>query len=558
MWPEIAHTFMVTWSYVPGMPFGSRSDVPDDPDALKLPNRRDLLKTLGIVGSAALAGCSGQGNNPSGTDTARRTPTEGTSSNLETSTPPATPAGGGERQVGGQYISGSATDAESLFFIQTADAPSSARVGLALDSAYAVTTEDEIFPLWLDIATDDKRVYECTIRDGLEWSDPYGQMTAEDWVYMITEVFQGEDNWAGYAAPSEWHDGEGNPIPVEQTGELTFEIRLPEVDPAYPLRPIMWGLYCLPKGLLEQYVPDKDVEGLKQSDEIQTLSYAGNLGPYTFERWDRESEFVATRNPDYYMHDAEELPEKWRGSPYFDRYSIKVIPEESTRLAALRTGEVTATGIPPSKVKQFEDLNRINVIQAPQPFTSLLIYNQRSNGWAPFRQQAVRQALSYAINKRAIVDNILRGYAQVAHTFQPRWSRWFDDTKVQQTGVGDTYNPDRARSMLTDALSSEYEYDGDVLTGPDGDEVTLRLVYAQGAERTKTTAEFIAQGISIDLPGALRHSFPQPFYVAHRRPAKEALVLPVELRGVVVAHPVARRRRVEVLIEQQAACFLKL
>lgn len=465
------------------------------PAALHLPNRRDLLRVLGLAGAGGLAGCAGEDGGAGGSPTG----TEG--GPLETSTPPASPENA-RREVRGTWFSADATDAESLFFIQTADAPSAARVGLTLDGAYAVTTEDEVFPLWVDIDSDDGRVYEVTVLDGLEWSDPYGQMTAEDWVYTIHNLFQGEDNWVGFSSPGEWHDDEGDPIPVEQTGEMTFEIRLPDVDPAYPLRPILWGQFCLPKGLLEKYVPDRDAEGLKQSEEIQTLSYTGNLGPYTFERWDREAEFVATRNPDYYMHGRTDLPEKWQGAPYFERYVIKVIPEESTRLAALRTGEITATGIPPSKVPQFEELNRINVIQSPQPFISQLTYNQRANGWPPFRERAVRRALSYVVNKRSIVDNILRGYAQVAHTFQPRWSKWFDDSLVMQSGVGEGYSHQRARELLAEALPSDYGYDGDTLVGPDNTQERLRLVYGQGAERTKTTAEFIAQeygNVGIDV-----------------------------------------------------------
>lgn len=452
-----------------------QSDTPPDEiesDPLRLPGRRDFLALLGLAGTAGLAGC-----NFGGTQSATAT----------------------------QWVEGSSTDAESLLWIQVADAASAARVGTALDGAYAITTDDEVFPLWLDISTDDQRVYECRLREGLHWSDPYGPMTAEDWVYTIQEVFQAPDNWAGYANQGSWRRN-GEFVPVVKTGRRTFEIRLPEPDSAFPLRPILWGSFCLPRGLLEQYVPDRDVEGLKRDREIQTLAYSGNLGPYRFERWDRESQFVATRNPDYYMHDATDVPETWQQAPYFDRFVFEVIPEESTRLSALQTGEVTTSDIPSSKVSQFESLPSVRVLQAPQPYNLLLVYNQRANGWRPFRQQGVRQALSWVVDKRAIADSILRGHAAVAHTFQPQWSDWYDDSAVRQTGVGDRYDPAEARDRLVEALPSGYGYDGSDLVGPDGQQVRLTLVYPIGTQSTKTTVEYIAQtyetvGIDVSLDG---------------------------------------------------------
>ncbi len=452
---------------------------------LRFPRRREFLRVLGLAGMAGLAGCNLGGSQPGSGATGG--------------------APSGTRAVRGQWVEGAATDAESLLWIQVADAASAARVGTALDGAYAVTTDEEVFPLWLDLSTDDERVYECQLREGLRWSEPYGRMTAEDWVYMIQNVFQAPDNWAGYTDQGSWQRG-GEFIPVEKTGRRTFELRLPEPDPAFPMRPILWGSFCLPRGLLEQYVPDKDVEGLKRDREIQTLAYSGNLGPYTFERWSRESEFVATRNPDYYMHEATDVPEAWRDAPYFQRYVFKVIPEESIRLSALQTTEITSTGIPPTKVNQYQSLPSVQVRQAPQPYNLLLIYNQRANGWGPFRRRAVRRALSYAVNKEAIVDSILRGHARVAHTFQPQWSDWYDDTRVQETGVGATYDPRTAKSRLADALPDRFQYDGGDLVGPNGQQVSLTLVYPVGTETTKTTVEYIAQaygkvGIGVDLEG---------------------------------------------------------
>lgn len=469
------------------MAFGNEKQG-DTPDALLFPNRRGLLKVLGVTGATGVAGVGNVGAQDTTTG-------QGTS-------------GGGERQVQGDYVVGDATDAQTLNFIQISDVPSANRVGLALDGAYALTPppESEVFPLWCDISTEDSQTYTVTVRDGLQWGGDYGQMTAEDWVYMIQNVYQAEDNWAGYSNQSDWMVGDQF-VPVEQTGELEFEIQLPEVDPAFPQKPIMWGAFCMPRGLLEQYVPNKDIQGLQQDEEIQTLAYAGNLGPYSFERWRRESEFVASRNDNYYMQNVGDVPAAWQGAPYFNSWTYSVIPEESTRLSALQTGEITQTTIPEGRVPQFEDNQSINVNVSPQPFNSLLIYNQRANGWEPFRNIEVRKALSFAVNKQAVVDNIMRGFGEVAHTFQPEFSRWFDDSEVVRSGVGDSYSPQTARNRLESALQgTDYSYDGDRLVDGNGEQVSLKLVWPVGTQTTRTTVEFIRQeyaqiGINVTLQG---------------------------------------------------------
>lgn len=452
---------------------------------LFFPDRRGLLKILGVSGVSVLSGCIGGSNS---SDTYR--------------------SNGDGRNVEGSYIVGSPTDAESLNFLRVSDQSSSNRIGLTLDGAYAITTEQEVFPLWADIDTDDDRVYTVSLRDTLKWGGGYGDMTAEDWIHMIKEVFQAEDNWAGYSQQGYWRRN-GDWIPVEKTGRLSFEIRLPNVDPSFPLRPIMWGQYCMPKEIIQRYRPKNDIEGLQRDQEIQTLAYSGNLGPYSFEEWSREAEFVASRNTDYYLRETDGLSDKWSDAPYFEEGIYKVIPEQSTRLLSLRNDEITTCEIPETKIQQFQSLDNIYVNIAPQPFITLLIYNMRSNSnfYEAFRKKEVRRALGYLIDKKTIVDNILRGYASIAHTFQPKWSRWYSDEKVEQFGVDENLGIEKAKSNLSKALQdTKYRFNGDKIIDGNGEQVVLKHVYAISQETTETMAEFISQryedlGFKVEISG---------------------------------------------------------
>jgi len=466
--------------------------------------RRDVLKLIGATGVAGLAGCSGNGSNDTGEESA-------------------------DRSVQGTYVSASSVDAQSLNWLTIADATSGSYVTATLDGTWAIKPNREIFPLWADYSTDDGRVYEIELRENLEWGAGYGQMTAEDWVYMIENVFQARPNWSGYPNADAWFrmnpdSGQREPIPVEQTGTRTFEISLFEVDPSFPFKPILWRQQCIPKGILEKYVPDQDTEGLQQDEELNTLAYTGNLGPYSYDEWERSARYTVTRNDDYYLTDVEGVPERFTEAPYFDQQVVRVISEESTRLGALESGEVDSAGIPPDKATRFENLPNVNVNVTPQPFARVIVYNMRANGWEPFRSKAVRQALGFAVDKETIVGNVLRGYGQVAQTMQPTWSQWYNDSEVVEFGVGDRYGPERTRSALESALSdTEYAYDGETLVDGSGEQVTLSIYYDSGQPTEGTIAEFVAQEFSenagIDVqPEAVSSSTFQSNYVQTSAP----------------------------------------
>jgi len=370
---------------------------------------------------------------------------------------------GSGRTVGDEWVSGSTTDAETLFFPEINDVPSSSRVGLTLDGAYQVDENNEVQPLWLDIEdTGDSQVYVCTLRDNLEWGDGYGSMTAEDWVYQIENVHTtdgGEDHpWDEETPPSTQTSDWEQVANVEATGELEFQLELEAVNPAFPLEPVLWAAYCAPKGLYEKYVPS--AEDLRQSQEFNELTFTGNLGPYEFERWERQAEFVATRNDDYYMRaHSDEMGEEWADAPYTEEYTYRVISEQATRLEALRQGEVTSTGIPPDRFEDFNDLGEVDVYQIPQPFLGIVAYNQRANGWPELRTREVRQALSMSVDKRQVTEQIYRGLAEWTHTFQPRWSQWYDDSQVTPFGVDDSYDKAEGRRMLAENTGSDFGYE---------------------------------------------------------------------------------------------------
>jgi len=369
----------------------------------------------------------------------------------------------------------------------------------------------------------DPSTVEITLRDNLQFSEEYGQMTADDWKFHIEEVHQ--DDWAGSSSASDWA---GIEVTVED--DLSFTLDLPSDNPDFIYGPPLWGALIFPRGLTEKFlrsdeekaeiasnsdeyesadeVPNGDLEEFQQSEEVQTLSWTGNLGPYSFDSWERSATFTVTANDDYYAAElageGEHFGEEWVDAPHFDSYTYRTIKEESTRVNALTEGELTTVGLPSSRFESLKEGDAVETYKVPQPFLSILAYNQRANGWEGLNIKEVRQAISMAINKQAIADQILRGLAKTAVTFQPRWSTWYDESQVTEFGVGDSYDQEQAKQQLADNLPDGYSYDGDTLVDSEGNQVSLTLVFSSGTSTTQTTAEYIkkelgAIGIKVEL-----------------------------------------------------------
>lgn len=452
---------------------------------------------VGLAGAAGLSGCAGGDGTASptdrdGTETATRAPTSTDDSGFGTErADTTTPAEAPEPlpTVGGTYREGLSSTITTLNPLYNTEDTAARLIAMAVDPSYVFRPGQRQFPRLFELSTEDDRVWTATLRENLRWSDPYGAVTAADVVYLVEEVHQTE--WARTAASSDWYTG-GEPISVEETGEYAFEIALPEPDPLFHKRPIAWEMQVVPKELIRPYVEDRDAEGLERDEELNDLSYAGNLGPYDLKRWDRQNRLVFERSDEYYLREADDVKRAFSKAPYFDRLEVRVISEVSSRLGALESGEIDATRVPPDEAVNYDASTDVTLNVEPQPYNRPLFYNQRANGWAPFRRRGVRRALGCAVDKEKYVRGVYRGFATPQYTWQPEWSPWYVEDGVDRYGTGDLYGPDVTRRKMRDALSdTAYEYDGDALVDGDGERVELRLYYQTGQPVEKQTAEFV-------------------------------------------------------------------
>jgi peptide/nickel transport system substrate-binding protein len=373
-------------------------------------------------------------------------------------------------------------------------------IGRTLDQGYTFDDENNLFPLLYDMETDKGEVWVFDIREDLEFSDPYGEVTADSFVYQIQELHQSD--WANTAASTDW-----NGVTVEKTGKYEFQAELENSQLLWPesFDPLE---YPIPKDLVEPYVSEEDVEGLKKDDELLELKFTGNLGPYSLDKWERSAGTEYSRNDDYYLQNIDRGTELFQGAPFFEGATISVVKEQSARLGSLKTGEADAAAIPPAQFASFEQNSDVQTRRIPQPFNTILSVNMRDNGWRTgpgnlFRQKKFRQGLAMAIDKEKLIKGVYRGLAAPHYTWQPRFSEFYPgDDSIKKFGKGDLYGADVAQEKVKEAIDAadqDYSLDGGTLVDPDGNNIELDLYHSAGQETEKEVAEFIKQELNKNL-----------------------------------------------------------
>ncbi len=204
-------------------------------------------------------------------------------------------------------------------------------------------------------------------------------------------------------------------------------------------------------------------------------------GAFKVERWEKQRELVLVSNPTSVLPHPAKL----------NRLVFRVIPEYATRLTALKAGEVDVVmatgGIMPRDADEIAATNP-NIDIKPvkhRNFDSVVWLNidgdaYRENGTVKpnvfFGDVRVRQAMSYGINRQAVIDGFMgRDRATLVNT---SLSPAFKSILVEPSPAFE-YNPDKAKALLAEAgwkmgQSGVLEKDGRkfsfVLASPNGNQ----------------------------------------------------------------------------------------
>lgn len=226
----------------------------------------------------------------------------------------------------------------------------------------------------------------------------------------------------------------------------------------------------LPEHILKD-VPIKDLKG----HEFNTKNPVGT-GPYKFVEW-VEGQYVKVEKNENY----------WRGAPYINTLTWKIVPDQNALLAQLQTGEIHITGVPATDyptVKKLEDAGKIAIQSTPSLSYTYMGYNLTN---PMFADKIVRQALTHAIDREAIVEAILNGRGQVANAPESPVSWAYDDSKIPVF----EYNVDKAKQKLAEAGWTDTNGNG--IVDKDGVEFKFTLMTNQGNKAREQIATIVQQ-----------------------------------------------------------------
>src|SRR5690606_20810781 len=126
---------------------------------------------------------------------------------------------------------------------------------------------------------------------------------------------------------------------------------------------------------------------------------ASGTGPYSIVSWKKDQEIVLERNDDY-----------WGAKGNTRRSVYRPIPEAAARVPALVAGDVDVISrIPSADVARLEKEPGISVTKTPSVGMQQFRFNVTKK---PYDDVRVRQAISHAIDRRAIVDNLVSSFAR--------------------------------------------------------------------------------------------------------------------------------------------------
>ena len=156
-------------------------------------------------------------------------------------------------------------------------------------------------------------------------------------------------------------------------------------------------------------------------------------GPFRFASWDRGQRVVLEKNPAY-----------WKYPVKVERVIYRPIVEDQARLTELLTGGLDLiVGVPADNVGQLEKNPKITLLKQVGAHVWYLGMNNQKK---PFDDKRVRQALNYAVNKDAIVNDVLKGTG-AASKGPVLPGTWGADGALKAY----PYDPERAKKLLAEA-----------------------------------------------------------------------------------------------------------
>ena len=323
--------------------------------------------------------------------------------------------------------------------------------------------------------SEDGKTYTFHIRDGVKFSD--GEVCDANAIKAnFDAIIENKDRHT-------WLEMMNLLVGVSAPDDKTFVIELSE--PYYPLLTEL--------GVTRPFamISPKAMKDGSTKDGVN--AYIGT-GPYVLTDFVTDEYAVFEANENY-----------WGEQPEIKKITVKVIPDNQTRILALEKGEIDMifgkNMIDADAINQYTGNDKFTVSLSDPTSTRQIVLNTTKEVLA---DKEVRQALQHATNKQAISDGIFYGLEQPADTLFAETVPYCDIDLEPYA-----YDVEQAQSMLDEA---GWVVGADKIREKDGQKLNIDLLYNSDSVTEKAIAEYLQSeyqkiGISLNIHGEEEQSY---------------------------------------------------
>jgi len=263
------------------------------------------------------------------------------------------------------------------------------------------------------------------------WQRFIDPRTASEYVSLVTGVIKGASELnttpvSDTAKLQQAIDNLGVKALDDQTLQVTFE------------KPAPFFLDIAALGNMAPVRQDVVEKGGDKWTEVGSL--IGN-GPFALKAWTKGSDMTLTPNPNYY-----------EGQPKLSTLNFKFIADDPTSFANYQSDEIDLSNtVPQAEIPGIRANPQLQdqIVQSSQLATYMFGFNTTK---PPFNNQKVREALSMAIDRKTLAEQVLNGVPTPAYSFiPPGMPGHLTQEDAGAAAKAQTFDPATAKQLLADA-----------------------------------------------------------------------------------------------------------
>ncbi|MBI2907496.1 MAG: hypothetical protein HYX92_07585 [Chloroflexi bacterium] len=183
--------------------------------------------------------------------------------------------------------------------------------------------------------------------------------------------------------------------------------------------------------------PHNYIVGREAVERFGDLSrQEAGTGPFYLKSWTEKVSYKLAKNPDYFV----------KGVPYLDEVNVVIVPDPAARLASFRSGRADFILTSHTDLNALKRTNPKVTSSSLPSFSIVMVFHPDKK---PVSDQRVRQALSLALDRQALIEIIMDGQAEIIGAVYGVAESW----QLPQEELKRLYKPDipRAQKLMTEA-----------------------------------------------------------------------------------------------------------